>query len=178
MPRSRPGPVMALPPIDASPVVGSSKPAMMRKSVDFPQPHAPIRQTNSPCGMARSTGASASTSSLPTAKRLVTPRTVKLVGRASLLMVLWAPAQETVADRDDDPVGHKAAGTDHDHSGDHEVGARQRAAIHHHRAETGGNAGHLADHDQYPGKTVGDPQSAENGWQRGRKYDLAEHSRV
>jgi len=27
-------------------------------------------------------------------KRLVMPRTVKLVGRASLLMVLWAPAQE------------------------------------------------------------------------------------
>src|SRR5260370_13415953 len=142
MPRSLPGPVMGLPSIEASRVVGSSKPAMMRSSVDFPQPDAPIRQTNSPRGMVKSTGANASTSSSPTAKRLVTPWTVRMVG--SLLTVLRTPAQQAVADRNDDPVGDKAAGPDDDHAGDHKIGARQRAAIHDDRAEAGGNAGHFA----------------------------------
>src|SRR5580692_8295880 len=175
MPRSRPGPVMALPPIDASPVVGSSKPAMMRSSVDFPQPDAPIRQTNSPCGMLRSTGARASTSPSPTAKRLVTPRTVRVSGWSALLKMLWTPAQQAVADRDDDPVGDEAAGADHDHAGDHEIGARQRAAVHHHRAEAGRNTGHFTDHDQYPGESVRDPQSVENGGQGSGQHDLPEH---
>src|SRR5713226_2138136 len=143
MPRSLPGPVMALPWTNASPVVGCSKPAIMRSSVDFPQPDAPIRQTNSPCGIVRSTGASASTSSSPTANRLVTPLIVRIVGRSCLFTVLRTPAQEVVADGDDDPVGDESAGADHDHACDHEIGARQRAAIHHHRAKTGRNARHL-----------------------------------
>src|ERR1700733_13807926 len=143
MPRSLPGPVMVLPSIKASPVDGSSKPAMMRSSVDFPQPEAPIRQTNSPCGIVRSTGARASTSSSPTAKRLVTPRTVRISGGRALLKVLRAPAQQAVTDRDDDPVGDEAAGADHDHAGDHEIRARQRAAVHHHRTEAGRNTRHF-----------------------------------
>src|ERR1700724_3663673 len=96
---------MALPPIDASPVVGSSKPAMMRSRVDFPHPDAPIRQTNSPCGIERSTGASASISSSPTANRLVTPRMVRMLLGGALLTMLRTPAQQAVADRHDDPVG-------------------------------------------------------------------------
>src|SRR6266851_115340 len=103
MPRSLPGPVMALPWTRASPVVGSSKPAIMRSSVDFPQPEAPIRQTNSPCGIVRSIGASASTSSSSTAKRLVTPRMVRMLGDGSSLKVLRTPAQEAITDRDEDP---------------------------------------------------------------------------
>ncbi len=77
MPRSLPGPVTGLPSISTCPVVGSSNPAMIRSSVDLPQPDAPIMQTNSPFEIVTSTGASASTSSSPTVKRLVTPRTVK-----------------------------------------------------------------------------------------------------
>jgi len=64
---------------------------MMRSNVDFPQPDAPIMQTNSPLGMARSIGASASTSPSPTAKRLVTPRMVRM-SACALLTVLRAPA--------------------------------------------------------------------------------------
>src|SRR5947207_11847572 len=107
MPRSLPGPVIALPCIATFPVVGSSKPAMMRKSVDFPQPDAPIMQTNSPPGIDKSIGASASTSPSATEKRLVTPRMVKMSSAAASLTMLRAPAQEAVADRDDDPVGDK-----------------------------------------------------------------------
>src|ERR1700730_18294989 len=176
MPRSLPGPVMALPSIATSPVLGSSNPAMMRSSVDFPQPDAPIMQTNSPRWMVRSTGASASTSPSPTAKRLVTPRTVRMFELAALLTVLRAPAQQAVADRHDDPVGDEPAGADDDHAGDHEIGARKGAAIHHHRAETGRHAGHFADHDQYPGEAVRDPQPAGNRRQGGGQHDLPEHS--
>src|SRR5580698_9069638 len=175
MPRSPPGPVTDSPSIATSPVVGSSNPAMMRSSVDFPQPEAPIMQTNSPFGMTRSIGASASTSSSPIAKRLVTPRTVRVSG-CPLLTVLRAPAEETITDRHDDAVGDKAAGADHDHACYHEIGARQRAAIHHDGAEAGRNAGHFADHDQDPGKAVRDPKAAEDGGQRGRQHDLAEHA--
>src|ERR1700722_6205036 len=175
MPRSLPGPVTGLPSIATSPVVGSSKPAMIRSSVDFPQPEAPIMQTNSPFGIARSTGANASTSSSPTAKRLVTPWMVR-VSVWPLLTVLRAPAQEMIADRHNDAVGDKAAGADHDHACNHEIGARQRAAIHHHRAEAGRNTGHFADHDQDPGKAMRDPQATEDRGQRGRQYDLPEHA--
>src|SRR5579864_856731 len=151
MPRSLPGLAMALQSIETSPVVGSSNPAMMRSRVDLPQPEAPIRQTNSPLGMARSIGASASTSPSPTAKRFVTPRTVRMPA-CPLLTVLRAPAQDTVAGEDDDAVGNESAGADDDHAGDHEVGARQGAAVHHHRAQAGRNAGHFANDDQNPGK--------------------------
>src|SRR5579863_1595649 len=176
MPRSLPGPAMALRSIETSPVVGSSNPAMMRSRVDLPQPEAPIRQTNSPSGMARSTGASASSSPSPTAKRLVTPRTVRM-SACPLLTVLWAPAQEAVADRYDDAVGDESTGADDDHAGDHEVGARQRAAVHHHRAQAGGNAGHFANHDQNPGKSVGDPQAGKDRREGCRQHDLAKHGR-
>ena len=47
MPRSRPGPLMALPSSRTAPVVGSSSPATMFSNVDLPQPEAPIRTTNS-----------------------------------------------------------------------------------------------------------------------------------
>src|SRR5262249_43595986 len=147
MPRSLPGPVIGLPSEATLPVVGSSKPATMRSSVDLPQPDAPIRQTNCPESIATSTGASASISSSPTAKRLVTPRIANGVRRMSA-MVLRAPAQHAVGDHHDDAVGDEAHGADHHHAGDDEIGARQGAAVHDDRAETGRHAGHLADHDQ------------------------------
>src|SRR6266851_1837390 len=178
MPRSLPGPVMALPWTNASPVVGCSKPAIMRSSVDFPQPEAPIRQTNSPCGIVRSTGASASTSSSSTAKRLVTPRMVRMMGDGSSLKVLRTPAQEAITDRDDDPVGDKSAGADHDHAGDHEIGARKCPAVHDDRAEAGGNARHFTDHDEDPGESMRNPQSVDDGRQRRGKDDFAKHCRA
>src|SRR5262245_1792530 len=147
MPRSLPGPVIALPCTETSPLLGSSKPATMRSKVDLPQPEAPIRQTNWPSSIVTSMRPSASISPSPTAKRLLTPR-MAICGRGALAMMLRAPAQHAVADGDDDTVGNEAAHADHDHPGDHQVGARERAAIHDHRAEPGRHAGHLADHDQ------------------------------
>ena len=91
-----PGPVIGLPSTKTSPVVGSSKPATMRNSVDLPQPEAPIRQTNSPSRDVTSMRASASISSSPTGKRLVTPR-MTTCGRSGSGMMLRAPAQHAVA---------------------------------------------------------------------------------
>ena len=45
-------------------------------------------------------------------------------------------------------------------------------------AEPGRHAGHLADHDQHPGKAVADAQAREDRRQRGRQHDLAEHRRA
>src|SRR5215470_14799105 len=160
MPRSLPGPVTGLPSTRTSPVVGSSKPATMRSKVDLPQPDAPIRQTNAPGSIATSIRPSASISPSPTWKRLLTPRIITW-GRASG-MVLRAPLQHAIADHHDDAVGDEAADADHDHAGHHQVGARERAAVHDHRAEAGRHAGHLADHDQDPGKAMGDAQPVED----------------
>ena len=43
------------PPIVTWPEVWSSRPAMMRSSVDFPQPDGPTKTTNSPSATSRST---------------------------------------------------------------------------------------------------------------------------
>src|SRR5712691_1294115 len=125
--------------------------------------------------MVRSMRASASISPSPTAKRLVTPLSASRAWRALSAMVLRAPGKEMVADQHDDPVGDEAAGPDHDHAGHDQVSARQRAAVHHHRAEPGRHAGHLADHDEAPGEAVGNAKAAEDRRQGSREHDLAEH---
>src|SRR5262249_42394398 len=161
MPRSLPGAVTGFPSTTTSPVVGSSKPATTRSKVDLPQPDAPIRQTNAPPWIAASMRPSASTSPSPTWKRLLTPRMTRW-GRTVSRMMLGTPLQHAVADDDDDAVGHEAANADDDHPGNHQVGARERAAVHDHGPEAGGDAGHLSDHDQDPGKTVGDAKPIED----------------
>src|SRR5262245_30977861 len=177
MPRSLPGPVTGLPSTATSPVDGSSKPATMRRSVDLPQPDAPIRQTKAPGSMAASIRPSASISPSPTWKRLLTPW-ISTWGRCASGMVLRAPLQHAIADDDDDAVGDEAADADDDHAGHHQVGARERAAVHDHRAEAGRHAGHLANYDQDPGKAVGDAQPVEDRGQRRREHHLAEHRRA
>src|SRR5262245_57235520 len=136
---------MVLPWTVTSPVVGSSKPATMRSSVDFPQPEAPIRQTNCFCTILRSMRASASISPWPTGNRLVTPRSPTSVCVSR--MVLRAPAEDAIADHDNNAVGDEPACANDDHPRHHQVGARQRAAIHDDRTKPGGYSGHLADHN-------------------------------
>ena len=53
-PRCLAGRVLTIrPPISISPEVMSSSPAIMRSSVDFPQPEGPTSTTNSPSAMSR-----------------------------------------------------------------------------------------------------------------------------
>src|SRR5262249_16899630 len=98
------------------------------------QPEAPIRQTNSPLAMATSMRPSASISPSPIANFLLTPRTASRSRLPPSAMVLRAPAQHAVADRHDNAVADEAADADHDHAAHHQVVARQRAAVHDHRA--------------------------------------------
>src|SRR3954447_6573177 len=59
--RCRPGPCTTCPSATTRPRSGLVKPAMMSRSVDLPQPLAPIRQTNSPSATLRDTSFNAST---------------------------------------------------------------------------------------------------------------------
>src|SRR5947207_13207019 len=106
----------------------------MRSSVDLPQPEAPIRQTNSPLLMRRSTWCNASTLSSFMKKVLLTSL-IRRKGRRSTMM-LRAPAQDPVVERDDDAVADEAGDADDDHHVDDEVGARHREACHDHRAQS------------------------------------------
>src|SRR6266545_3335020 len=63
MPRARGGrSVTTLPPMRTSPRVGSSSPAIIRRSVDFPDPEGPRKTRNSPSAMTRSTSLTAPSS--------------------------------------------------------------------------------------------------------------------
>src|ERR1041384_1443327 len=152
MPRSGPGRSTAIPRTETDPRVARSKPAMMRSSVDLPHPDAPSRHTNSPAPTERSISRKASTGATAAGKLLSTPATRRIGGPAACSggalgkssgMMLRAPAQEMVAQPEQDPVGHEAGHADDDHAGDHQIGARQRAAVHDDRAEAFGDAGHL-----------------------------------
>src|SRR3569832_1857957 len=101
--------------------------------------------------MERSIGASASISSSPTANHLVTPLIETSGSRLGLSMMLRTPAQQPIAQANDQSVRHETANADHDHARDDEIGARQRPAVHDHRAEAGRNASHFTHHDQGPG---------------------------
>src|SRR5512142_2803213 len=73
MPRARGGrSVTTLPPMSTSPRVGSSSPAIIRRSVDFPEPDGPRKTRNSPSRVARLTSLTAPSS--PLVKILVSPR--------------------------------------------------------------------------------------------------------
>ena len=61
MPRSPPGPSISLPSTTIAPDEGSVRPATICRSVLFPQPDGPIRQTNSPSGTASDTRSTAVT---------------------------------------------------------------------------------------------------------------------
>src|SRR5512142_2215640 len=73
MPRARGGrSVTTLPPMSTSPRVGSSSPAIIRRSVDFPEPDGPGKTRNSPSRVTRLTSLTAP--SAPLVKTLVSPR--------------------------------------------------------------------------------------------------------
>ena len=73
------------------PALGSSSPAIMRKSVDLPQPDGPTSTRNSPSSIVRSVGESAT----PSPKRLASPTISTLATRLSPL------STETLAERND-----------------------------------------------------------------------------
>src|SRR5437763_16208633 len=73
MPRSAPGAVTAAPSSVTRPVVGRSRPATMRSSVDLPQPEGPSRQMKSLSATASDVGSRARVGGAPR-----TPANVRL----------------------------------------------------------------------------------------------------
>src|SRR5262249_755724 len=96
-------------------------------------------------------------------------------GRLGLGMVLRTPPQHAVADYDDDTIRHESADADDHHPGHNQIGASDAAAVHDPGAQPGGDPRHFADHDQNPGKSMGDAQPVEDSRQRSGKHDFAEH---
>src|SRR3954467_14769314 len=145
MPRFGAGPSIAMPHMSASPRVARSKPATMRKSVDFPQPEAPIRQMNSPLRTLRLTSRRASMRCPCSSNCLLTPLMSRM--GSPLSAMVGTPAQQPAAEQHHQPVGDEAGDTDDDHAGDDDLGARELARLHDDGAEAGLHAGHLAHHD-------------------------------
>src|SRR5580704_7279341 len=149
MPRSGPGPVTRSPLIRTCPIVGVSKPAIIRSKVDLPQPEAPIRQINSPRPIERSTERNASISPPLVAKRLWTPSMRRIGsqasagagrararGRSTRSAMLRAPAKHAPAHGADALIGEETGEPDHDHPGDNDIGARHLARVLDHRAQS------------------------------------------
>src|SRR5580700_862946 len=158
MPRSGPGPATRLPFINTSPSLGVSNPAIIRSRVDLPQPEAPIRLTNSPRAISRLTARSASISPPAVTNRLLTASILRIglsagadargvtLGRsATRSAMLRAPAQDAAAQRANRLIGQISGEADHDHPGDHDIGARHLARILDHRAEADAHPADLAD---------------------------------
>src|SRR4029077_635086 len=74
-----------LPPIRISPAVGVSRPAIIRKSVVFPEPEGPRKTRNSPSRVSRSTSLTAPSS--PSLNTLVSFRVSTTAIRSSVLFV-------------------------------------------------------------------------------------------
>src|SRR4051812_40867530 len=128
MPRDGPGPAIGMPHISTSPEVAASKPAAMRNSVDLPQPEAPIRQMNSPFLTRRLAPRSAGIDRPFCAKVLPTFFSSRMGTVASAMR--WTPGQQPPPEQGHQLVGQEAEHADHDHPGNHDLGARQLAGFH------------------------------------------------
>src|SRR5882757_5171083 len=117
MPRPGSGLSIGLSHIRAAPADGCSKPAMIRSSVDLPQPEAPIRQTNSPLAIESVASLSAWIVCSWSWNCLET-RLISMMGMVASAMMAGAPAQQAVADHHDHAVGEVARQPDHDHAAD------------------------------------------------------------
>src|SRR5690242_7055110 len=99
-----------------SPALMSSRPTIIRRSVDFPQPDGPTRMTNSPSAMSRST---LSTATVPSANRFeILLRTISAIVRSALHCAGGEAG-------DDAPLEDQHH--DDDRDGDDDRGCRDRA---------------------------------------------------
>ena len=130
MPRSGPGPATGLPPTDHATSLGVSKPAMIRSSVDLPQPDAPIRQTKLPASITEIRAAQGVDHARRANEALGrSPRDLRIISA-----MLRAPAQQPAAEQHDRLIGEEARDADGDHADDDDLGARKLARVHDHGA--------------------------------------------
>src|SRR5215469_3883143 len=172
MPRLGPGSSTFKPHILTDPADGFSNPPISRSNVDFPQPDAPIKQTNSPLLMVSDAFLSA---------KIVPPGPSKdfesaLISRMGVpLAMLRAPCQGLAPAPLHDLIRYETGQSDDDHSGNDDFGAGQLARIHDHGAKAGLNPGHFADDDHHPGETEAEPKTREDAGKRGWQDDLRKH---
>src|SRR4029450_4648875 len=107
---------------------GATSPAVMRRSVDLPQPEAPIRQTNSPLAI-ESVASESAWIVCSCSWNCLETRPISTMGMVASAMMARAPAQQAVADHHDHAVGEVAREPDHDHAADHQVEWGQGAGV-------------------------------------------------
>src|SRR4051812_26364355 len=139
MPRSAPGPVTGAPSSSTRPVVGVSRPATIRSSVDFPQPDGPSTQMKSLSATASDVGSRARVGGPPR-----TPGNVRLTAsmtrRDTRARSGQAPGEETLVQDLEEVVGHEADDADHDDAEDDLPGVEQCLAVRDHVADAAGRA--------------------------------------
>src|SRR5215217_5177694 len=131
------------PPMKRSPSVMSSRPAMRRSSVDFPQPEGPTKTTNSPSWMSRSTPWM--TFALPKDFRTFLRITSAIAQHPGLTL-----DRAGCKARHDLALEHEHQGDDrqgHDHGGRHDRAPGQLV---------GGRAGHEGDGGRHGAALVGE----------------------
>src|SRR5438270_2138267 len=171
MPRSAPGAVTGAPSSGTRPVVGRSRPATMRSSVDLPQPEGPSRQMKSLSATASDVGSSARVGGPPRTPgnvRLTSSRTSRDTPDGSG----ETPGEQPLVQRLEEIVGHEADDADDHDAEDDLAGVEQRLAVGDHVADAAGGADQLRDDD------VG-PRPAEHEAQRlgdGRRAGGQQHA--
>src|SRR3990172_4007011 len=125
MPRSGPGLATARPSTSTRPVVGTSRPATMRSSVDLPHPDGPRMEIKSLSATARSTGSSARVGG----RRRSPENTLETVSTTSFDM-LERPGVEALVRPLEDEVRGEPDHPDAEDAEDHLAGIEQPLAVH------------------------------------------------
>src|SRR5881409_3285835 len=126
MPRSGPGPVMALPRSSASPVVAGNSPATMLRMVLFPQPEGPRKTRNSPTpGSSRTVRLTSRTASKArpsgftnVLETFFSSRTLGLPASGAAMGGSALPGEQLLVRHPDHPVRHHPDEEDHEHAGE------------------------------------------------------------
>lgn len=165
MPRSRPGPLISTPFISALPPEGSSSPAKIRSSVDFPHPEGPTMQTNSFSFTERLTSKRAATS-LPRSDAKCLPKPSILRRLLSFIIpspVQTLPLKRAALHQHEDRVDQDPHDADGDHPRDDDVRLRHRVGVRDEVPDPGDAAGHHLGGDQaHPGDSQPHPQPRED----------------
>ena len=123
MPRSTLGPVTGTPSSSTRPLVGTSSPAMMRSSVDLPQPEGPRIVMKSLSATVSDVGTSASVGAPP-----CTPGNVRVTFSMTSLLIARAPRKHPLVAPLEREVRDEADHADHDDAEDDLAGVQKGLA--------------------------------------------------
>src|SRR5258708_4749760 len=197
MPRSRPGPVTGVPFTSTSPLSGWSRPAMMRRTVDFPQPGGPSRTRNSPTSRPSAAKAFSTSKLTSSSARIVSPcglRKLRLTLRRAILILFsmrlgrhgdsrshgrasrvggpggFAPREQAVLDERQQAAEQERSDPDGDNTGENALEIHYLPRRLQHIADAFARIDHLGQDHVGPADIVQNPERAKD-----RRERSAEH---